>query len=121
MMDECNIDGLVLLNTQKDYDHYRPLLSKKDLKIFDYYTKNFQGGLSGEIIRKTSFDSVKEAAETIKKLDSSLELIHVGGINYPEDVKESRQFASLREWDTGMMEHICSKKLSNVYKDMINI
>ena len=120
LLDNCSVDGLVLLNTQKDYDHYRPKLVGADRKVFDFYTKEFEGGLSGEIIRDLSFDSVKQAAAAIKEQNSKLQLIHVGGINSAADVVESRQHAPLREWYTGMMEHICSKPLNSVYKDMVN-
>lgn len=118
-MDECQVDGLVLLNTQKDYDFYRPKLNKSDLKIFDYYTEKFQGGLSGTIIRETSFDSVKKAHEKIKELNSNLEIIHVGGINTKEDMAESRKVACLREWYTGFMEHLGNKKPHSVYPEMV--
>ena len=121
MMDKCNIDGLVLLNTQKDYPKYRPQLSKEDHKIFDFYTENFQGGLSGEIIRETSFDAVKGASKAIKKAKSKLQLVHVGGINYPKDIEESRKYAPLREWYTGLMEHVCTKKLNSVYKEILSL
>lgn len=118
-MDECKVDGLVLLNTQKDYDLYRPKLQKNDHKIFDYYTSKFQGGLSGEIIRDTSFESVKLASEKIRELESKLQLIHVGGINTKNDMEESRKMAPLREWYTGFMEHLGSKKPESVYSEMV--
>jgi dihydroorotate dehydrogenase len=121
LMDSANIDGLVLLNTQKNYAKYRPQLDEQDHKIFDFYTDRFQGGLSGEIIRDTSFESVKEAHDAISKNKSTLQIIHVGGINTPEDMKESRKIAPLREWYTGFMEHMGTKKLKNVYNDMVNI
>ena len=119
LMDDCHVDGLVLLNTQKDYDLLRPKLAKGDRKVFDYYTETFQGGISGELIRDLSFDSVKKASAAIKKNNSKLQLIHVGGINYKSDVTESRNYAPLREWYTGMMEHICSKSLKRVYAEMV--
>lgn len=118
-MDACKVDGLVLLNTQKDYDLYRPKLNKSDWKIFDYYTKEFQGGLSGEIIRETSFESVTKASTKIKELGSNLQLIHVGGINTKEDMSQSRQIAPLREWYTGFMEHLGNKKPNQVYPEMV--
>ena len=118
-MDSCNADGLVLLNTQKDYDQYRPKLNKSDLKIFDFYTKEYQGGLSGEIIKETSFESVKLASDKIKELNSKLQLIHVGGISTKEDMKKSREIAPLREWYTGFMEHLGTKKANTVYPEMV--
>lgn len=118
-MDSCNADGLVLLNTQKDYELYRPKLKENDLKIFDYYTEKYQGGLSGEIIRNTSFESVKLANDKIKELNSKLQIIHVGGINTKADMKESREIAILREWYTGFMEHLGTKKAHLVYPEMV--
>ena len=119
LVDAANMDGLILLNTQKDYDYYRPKLNCKDHKLFDYYTKNYQGGLSGEIIKETSFDSIKAASEAIKQSGSQLKLIHVGGISSPEDAEESRKYAPLREWYTGMMESLCSQPINKVYPRML--
>ena len=120
-MVECKVDGLVLLNTQKNYEKYRPKLAKSDLKIFDYYTHHYQGGLSGEIIRDTSFESVAAAKAAIDKLKVNLKLIHVGGIHNKADMSESRQLAPLREWYTGFMEHLGTKKPQQVYPEMVNL
>ncbi|MCH2207082.1 MAG: hypothetical protein MK132_14600 [Lentisphaerales bacterium] len=119
LLDGSNIDGLILLNTQKNYDFYRPKLSSKDHKVFDYYTQQYQGGLSGEIIKETSFDAVKRASEEITKQNSKLQLIHVGGISTKQDVKQSRQLAPLREWYTGMMERLCSGPIDQLYPGVL--
>ena len=119
LLDECNVDGLVLLNTQKDYDYYRPKLSFKDHKVFDYYTRKYGGGLSGDIIKETSFDAVQKAAKEIKKQASKVQLIHVGGIKTKADIARSREFAPLREWYTGMMEKLCSGPVNKLYSRVL--
>ncbi|MCM8533027.1 MAG: hypothetical protein NE330_17800 [Lentisphaeraceae bacterium] len=119
LLDAAKMDGLVLLNTQKDYDFYRPKLSNKDHKVFDYYTNTYQGGLSGEIIKETSVDAAKRASEAIKAKNSKIQLIHVGGISNKADVQESRKYAPLREWYTGMMDKMCSGPINKVYSDLI--
>jgi dihydroorotate dehydrogenase len=116
---DWKMDGIVLLNTQKDYPFYRPRLNPKDHKLFDYYTNKHQGGLSGTIIKDTSFDSARKAHNAIDKLDGEFALIHVGGILSADDIQESRKYAPLREWYTGMMERLCSGSLQALYSEVI--
>lgn len=115
---ETGVDGLIALNTQKDYDYYSKKLDPSDKKIFDFYTKNYQGGLSGEIIRETSFDQVAKAHEVIQKENLDLKLIHVGGISSRAHVIESRKIAELREWYTGFMEKLASEDLKQIYRKL---
>ncbi|WDE95716.1 hypothetical protein PQO03_08305 [Lentisphaera profundi] len=112
------VAGVVLLNTQRDYDFYRPKLDKSDHKIFDYYTKEFSGGLSGTIIRQTALDAVKQAKAIIDQGNLDLKLIHVGGIGTNADVCESRNYAQLREWYSLFMERLFELPADEIYKQL---
>lgn len=118
LLDEHGFDGIVLTNTQKDYQGLRPKLHKGDLKAFDYYTQKHQGGLSGEVIREFALEQVKNTRTAIDTAGSKLSLIHVGGISTREHIDESRPLAHLREWYTGLMEQVCTKDLRTVYNNM---
>jgi dihydroorotate dehydrogenase len=120
LMVESGVQGVAGLNTQKDYDYYRPKVSVGDIGLFDYYTKEFNGGISGELIRDRSFEQIKNASEYIAQKNLDLALIHVGGITNSEDVKLSREYAPLREWYTGFMEAISTTPLSEIYKKMLS-
>ena len=115
---ELGVAGVVLLNTQKNYPLYEPKLNPADKKIFKFYTEKFEGGLSGEIIRDTSFDAVKLAKSIIDKETLKLELIHVGGIGNSADVAESREYAALREWYSLFMERLFEWPLKDIYSKM---
>ena len=116
--DKMKVAGVVLLNTQKNYDFYRPKLDPKDHKVFDFYTKNFEGGLSGSIIRDTSFEVLAKARQCIDSKGLQLKLIHVGGIGSRSDVEESRKSADLREWYSLFMERIFEERIDKVYENM---
>jgi len=113
-----NIEGLVALNTQTDYPTFKKLLHQKDHKLFDYYTGNYKGGMSGKIIREHSLSTIKNLNEINSTLPKKIELIHVGGISNPEDVKQSRNYCELREWYTCFMSALGSQEWENIYSNM---
>ena len=119
MLAELSVMGLSICNTQKNYDFFRQKLSPKDYKIFDFYTQNFSGGISGEVIRQYSFEHVQKTASYLKKKKLNLALMHIGGISNYSHIEESRQHAQLRQWYTGFMEAIVSQKMANVYKNIL--
>ncbi|MDD7984803.1 hypothetical protein PQO01_07570 [Lentisphaera marina] len=118
---EMKVAGVVLLNTQRDYDFYRPKLDKADHKVFDFYTKEFSGGLSGSIIRQTALDAVKQAKAIIDQQQLDLKLIHVGGIGTNQDVCESRNYAELREWYSLFMERLFDLPVDQIYKKLTSV
>ena len=74
ILDANQIDGLIGLNTQTDYKTLGPELDPRDKKLFDYYTQNHAGGLSGPIIKSSSFTQMEEVAATIAQKRSKLTL-----------------------------------------------
>jgi len=114
------IDGLVLTNTQIDYSNLRRNLSPKDHTLFDYYTQKYKGGVSGEAIRDVALKEVIKAREYIEEHNLNLNLIHVGGISTSEDVQQSRKYASLRQWYTGLMQALATTSAEEIYERMVN-
>jgi dihydroorotate dehydrogenase len=118
LMTALGVDGLVGVNTQKNHDELRAALPSADHKVFDYYTKTHSGGVSGPVIAEFANSQTAAAAAAIKEQGSGLVLVQVGGIMTPADVKASRQSAPLREWYTGFMEALATRKMDDIYKTM---
>ena len=119
IMTEAGVQGIVGLNTQKDYDYYLPKVASGDKKLFKYYTEKFNGGISGELIKERSFEQIARTADQIKKVNPDLVLIHVGGLATHKDLLKSREIAPLREWYTGFMEAIATTDLKKIYPKMM--
>lgn len=122
-MASMEVDGLVGVNTQKNYEDLRKRVSERDRRIFEHYTGKHKGGVSGEPIRDFAYEQIRTTAEEIRRQDSSLKLIHVGGIRTNEDMQRSREIGEpvvLREWYTGMMEVMATRPFNRVYASVIN-
>ncbi|CAE8646991.1 unnamed protein product [Polarella glacialis] len=104
LLAKLGVDGIVAVNTQKDYSSFElPVL---DRQLLDYYTEQHSGGLSGPPIRERAMGQVKASAEAVRiqKLDGKFSVIHVGGLSSAEDMKLSRASgAHLRQWYTGLI------------------
>jgi len=98
------IDGIVLLNTQRDYDAFD--LPALDKSLLDHYTNTYGGGLSGPPIKERSMKQAAAATAAVQKqgLQNRFVVVHVGGISDAGDVQRSRNTgAELRQWYTGMV------------------
>lgn len=98
------VDGIVLLNTQRDYDAFD--LPSVDKSLLKHYTSTYGGGLSGPPIKKRSMQQAAAATAAVQKqgLQNRFVVVHVGGISDAGDVQESRKTgAELRQWYTGMV------------------
>jgi dihydroorotate dehydrogenase len=113
-----NIEGLVALNTQTDYENLRKTLNAKDQGLFDYYTKNYKGGLSGKVIKEISFSTIDNLNKINQTLGNKVELVHVGGISTPQDVQRSRSLCKLREWYTCFMTALGTQSWDKIYPSM---
>ena len=115
---ELGVDGLVGVNTQKRYAEFADNLTMSDHQLLRYYTKQYGGGLSGPAIAEFARDQQIAAAQAIAESGSPLQLVHVGGIASHKDVVASRQHAVLREWYTGFMEALATRRLDQIYAEM---
>jgi dihydroorotate dehydrogenase len=117
-LDKAGIEAIALLNTQTDYDEIRSRLPKSDHKLFDYYTRNYRGGVSGRVIQGDAAEAIEHTALAIESLKLKLKVIHVGGLSCKSDMDGSRTLAPLREWYTGFMENLGQKPLHQIYPDL---
>ena len=110
------LDAITLSNTQNKYPLYQEKIHPKDKKLFEFYTQHYQGGLSGQIIKEFTIQQIKYALELKEKNNSSVELIHCGGIKTLEDIKNSRNNTPLRQWYSGLMHNLYEMNLNNIYQ-----
>ena len=105
------VDGLVVLNTQKDYDAFNESLPEGDAALLQHYTSRFGGGLSGAPIRARSLAQVTALCDAVERLGlrDRFTIVHVGGIADNADVLASRSAgAPLRQWYTGLMHGVAA-------------
>jgi len=100
----CGVDGVVALNTQRDYSSFE--LPLADQSLLDHYTSIYGGGLSGPPIRERAMTQVAAVTAAVRKqrMEGRFVVIHIGGLSCAEDVQRSRSTgAELRQWYTGMV------------------
>jgi len=98
------VDGVVLVNTQKDHSSFD--LPSRDQRLLEYYTEKYGGGLSGRPIKERALSQVVTAVNAVQQqgVAGKFSVVHVGGIEDLEDVQRSRAAgADLRQWYTGLM------------------
>ena len=110
------IDGVIALNTQKDYDAFE--LPPSDRALLRHYTSKYGGGLSGPPIldRSTAQVAAAQAAVEELRLGGRFTVIHVGGIQGVSDMQRSRETgAELRQWYTGLMHGLAQPEPYSLY------
>eukprot|EP00746_Dinoflagellata_sp_MGD_P164806 gnl/MRDRNA2_/MRDRNA2_93685_c0_seq1.p1 gnl/MRDRNA2_/MRDRNA2_93685_c0~~gnl/MRDRNA2_/MRDRNA2_93685_c0_seq1.p1 ORF type:complete len:254 (+),score=53.17 gnl/MRDRNA2_/MRDRNA2_93685_c0_seq1:3-764(+) len=115
-LSKLGVDGVVALNTQKDYDSFQ--LPESDRSLLEYYTARFGGGLSGPPILDRSTAQVASAKAAVKefRLGGKFTVIHVGGLQSLEDMQRSRATgAELRQWYTGLMHGLGQPEPQSLY------
>ena len=114
-LDRSGIQGVVLLNTQNDYDKMRDRLVEGDHRLFDYFTRNFRGGVSGKAMAEDAWEAVSHARLVIDTNHLKLSVVHVGGLFNRDDMENSRMVAPLRQWYTGFMDALAEKGMTGAY------
>jgi len=107
------VDGIVGLNTQRDYSSFD--LPMVDRSLLEHYTSAYGGGLSGPPIKERSMKQAEAVVEAVQKqgLQSRFIVVHVGGLSNAEDVQRSRKTgAELRQWYTGMINALAEGQCS---------
>ena len=110
------IDGVVALNTQRNYAAFE--LPNLDREILEHYTHRYGGGLSGPPIAQVSISQVKAAQAAVRelRLDGAFTVIHVGGLQSAEDMQRSRATGvELRQWYTGLMHGLAQPEPYSLY------
>ena len=120
---ELGFDGINFGNTSTDYLYCKNKLNPNDIKNFDYFVKNFGGGVSGYPLKEKSLLLASEAAIYInsKNLSKEFHVIRTGGIENINDLNESEKSGiSLNQWFTGYFEAF-SKYGHNLYNELFKI
>lgn len=122
IMIDLGFDGLNLGNTSTDYKNLELQIDKKDKKVFQYFTSNFGGGVSGRIIKGKSLHLIRTASSHLKSknLQKEFNLIRTGGIEFKSDFDDSLSSgASLCQWYTGYFSNFANYG-HRIYKSFFN-
>lgn len=117
---ECGFDGVNFGNTSKRYDNIQKTVDLREKKLFDYFTKTFGGGVSGESLRGQSIGLCNEAVRYVRAGPPLQEfhIIRTGGIKSVHDILESDSVGvSMNQWFTGYFEQFAHQGHS-VYERM---
>ncbi|MEK6871574.1 MAG: hypothetical protein AABX16_01590 [Nanoarchaeota archaeon] len=120
---DLRYDGVNFGNTSKDYTAMREKIHPKERWLFDYFTQNFGGGVSGRPLKEKSLELAATAVEYIKKALPLQEfhVIRTGGINSIQDIHDSdRVGISLNQWFTGYFEHF-AKHGHDAYRNFFSM
>ncbi len=104
-----NYDGINIGNTSINYQDISNKISIKDVKLFNYFTRKFKGGVSGNILKQNSLRLSSLAVQYISKLNLSYEfnVIRTGGIDHINDIEQSEKNGiKLNQWYTGYIKSL---------------
>ena len=117
---ELGYDGVNFGNTSTDYKTIKDSINVFERETYDYFTKTFGGGVSGDPLLEKSFDLVCKASEHLKSNPPKQEfhIIRTGGIRFMSNVENSLDIgASLVQWYTGYFKNF-RKHSHDVYRKM---
>ncbi|MBI5803594.1 hypothetical protein HY448_02820 [Candidatus Pacearchaeota archaeon] len=118
---EMGFDGVNFGNTSTDYELRRKEIDVKEVRVFDYFTKTFGGGVSGKPLKNDSLKLATLAVKHLKKAKPKQEfhVIRTGGIETWEDIEESEKAGiSMNQWFTGYFESF-AKHSHSIYKKLL--
>ena len=119
-MIKLGFDGINLGNTSIDYLKVKQALGKKDLPLFEYFTRNYGGGVSGVVLQKTSLNLCAHAANKVAQLipDYEFHIIRSGGVQHVDSIQQSLQNgATLMQWYTGFFTNY-NRYGENIYREL---
>ncbi|MEK6925386.1 MAG: hypothetical protein AABW71_04080 [Nanoarchaeota archaeon] len=120
---ENGFDGVNFGNTSKNYEMARNKIHPSDLKLFDYFTKRFEGGVSGKPLKEASLELATCAVEYLRAGPPTQEfhIVRTGGIDSLDDVMQSeRAGISMNQWFTGYFEQF-AKHGHGVYRELFRV
>lgn len=121
MVVRYKFDGINLGNTATNYASYREAVDIQERALFDYFTKNYGGGIGGNCLKHNSLQLCSTAAQYIKKLsiDYEFHVIRTGGVNSLSDILQSEQAGiSLNQWYTGYFTNYLHNA-NSVYENLL--
>ena len=104
---ELKYDGVNFGNTSTDYKTLKDSINHKEKQLFDFFTKNIGGGISGRPLKTTSYALSSLAVETLSTLNprNEFNVIRTGGIENFDDIELSiKSGIALNQWFTGYFE-----------------
>ena len=122
MLFDLGFDGINLGNTSTDYAKRREAIHWTERGVYDDFTQQFGGGISGRPIKEDSLALAALAVEYLKKGGPSQEfhVIRTGGIEGWKDIQESEAAGiSLNHWFTGYFAML-SKHGHDVYRELFS-
>ncbi len=108
---DMQFDSVNFGNTSTNYDNLRNQINEFELKSFDYFISNFNGGVSGLPLKESSFSLTKIASEYLSKknIPREFHIIRTGGIfEYSELYSSAKIGVSLFQWFTGYFENFAT-------------
>jgi dihydroorotate dehydrogenase len=120
---ERKFAGINLGNTSTAYQKYASQIHDDDKKHYEYFTKEYGGGLSGAIMRESSLQLCSIAHEYLREHSiKDCIVIATGGIETSDDIREAMNTgAHLTQWYTGYFERFGvdgNKVYSNLYQQL---
>ena len=117
---ELGYDGINLGNSSTDYHAIRNKIHLKDLPLYDFFTKNFKGGVSGEPLKHISLELSSIAVQYVKAASPRQEfhVTRTGGIQTRGDISASEEAEiSLNQMGVGYFESLIAHG-NDLYKDI---
>lgn len=118
MLFKYKFDGVNIGNTSIKYTSFLPDVVKSEQKLFCYFTKNFGGGVGGNLLKDISLNLCKAAVayRNWLSLDYEFHVIRTGGISCYADIEKSNDCGiALNQWYTGYFKNYI-KQGDLVYK-----
>ncbi len=104
---DMEFDGVILGNTSTRYGFHRERIARADLPLYDHFTEEFGGGLSGAIVKDEALGLSTKAARIVRDIAPrhEFQVIRCGGVASSFDVDASRAAGILlNQWYTGYFE-----------------
>ncbi len=116
-------DGVNFGNTSTDYNTLKRSVAENELSLYEFFTRNIGGGVSGRALKTRSYALSSLAAERVEKINPGNEfiVIRTGGIEQFDDIALSEKSGiGLNQWFTGYFDAF-AKAGHNIYADFFNI
>ena len=107
LLAELGFDGVNFGNTSTAYAEHREAIARPERALYDYFTRLFQGGLSGRVLKQRSLDLAEAAVVHLRAHppEHEFHVVRTGGIESAEDLRRSDEAGiSLNQWYSGYFE-----------------
>lgn len=104
---DMGYDGVNFGNTSTEYADIRNEIAQNDRPIYDYFSKEYGGGISGMPLKVKSLSLARSAVKYVsyKELPKEFHVIRTGGVMDREDIQHSASAGiALNQWYTGYFD-----------------